>query len=342
MVKASMAKTKQQKGGEARAKALTADKLSDIAKKAAEARWGRKAICEGPVDIGNATLNAAVLADGTRLLSQADFLRSIGRSRSPKAGTGILSSVDDLPFFLRAKALNPFVTNELRSSTAPIFYNSLSGAQQVGYRHDLLPKVCEVYLAFRDHALANTGRVPKQFEHIIEACDLLMRALAHVGITALVDEATGYQYIRARDELQKVLTKYLRDYRAKWAKVFPDEFWIKLFKLKGIEYDPSNMRKPQYVGHWVNNLIYSRLAPGLKTKLQELNPVQGTGTRRDKHHQWLTEDHGVPELRDHLSNTMFLMDIYLADQNPNYKAFEKALDKVKPKFGTTFDLPLEK
>ncbi|MGH8167998.1 MAG: P63C domain-containing protein, partial [Woeseiaceae bacterium] len=174
--------SKQSRGGMARKDALTPEQRSEIASKAADARWGKQAICEGPVDIGNATLNAAVLDGGIRVLSQADFLRSIGRSRSPKAGTGILSSVDELPFFLRANALQPFINNDLKESTAPIFYRTLTGTKQVGYRHDLLPKVCEVYLAFRDDALSRTGKIPKQFQHIIEACDLLMRALAHVGI----------------------------------------------------------------------------------------------------------------------------------------------------------------
>ena len=336
--------SRQSKGGKARKAALTPERRSEIARKAAQAKWesrGPIALCEGPVSIGSATLSSAVLPDGTRVLSQADFLRSIGRSRSPKAGTGILSTVDELPFFLRAKALTPFINKDLKASTDPIFYRALSGSQQVGYRADLLPKVCEVYLALRDKSLASSGEPPKQYAHIIEACDLLMRALAHVGITALVDEATGYQNIRARDDLQKVLAKYLKDYRAKWTKIFPDEFWIKLFALKGIPYDPSNMKKPQYVGHWVNNIVYSRLAPGLKQKLQEKNPVQDNGTRRDKHHQWLTEDHGVPELRDHISNTMFLMDVYLAENEPKYEEFERALNKVKPKFGKNYTLPLE-
>ncbi|MGH8167371.1 MAG: P63C domain-containing protein, partial [Woeseiaceae bacterium] len=129
--------------------------------------------------------------------------------------------------------------------------------------------------------------------------------------------------------------------RAKWVKTFPDEFWIKLFKLKGIPYDPSSMQKPQYVGHLVNNLVYSRLAPGLKQKLQEKNPRRESGTRKDKHFQWLTEDHGVPELREHLSNVMILMDLFLSDPDPDWEKFEAALDKVKPPYGKSFALALE-
>jgi hypothetical protein len=100
------------KGGFARAEALPADRRSEIAKKAADARWGRdlpKATHEGDVTIGDVVLPAAVLDDGRRVLSQGQFLQAIGRSRSPKGGTGALATVDELPFSLQADVLKPFI-----------------------------------------------------------------------------------------------------------------------------------------------------------------------------------------------------------------------------------------
>jgi hypothetical protein len=41
-----------------------------------------------------------------------------------------------------------------------------------------------------------------------------------LGITALVDEATGYQYDRERDELQKILSKYISNELLAWQKTF--------------------------------------------------------------------------------------------------------------------------
>ena len=67
---------------------------------------------------------AAVLANGKRLLAQGTVLQAIGRSRTPKAGTGGLSTVDDLPFFLSADVLNPFISDELRLSRPPSFFAS--------------------------------------------------------------------------------------------------------------------------------------------------------------------------------------------------------------------------
>ena len=80
------------KGGHARAEALSPEERKAIAKKAASARWDAdipQADFEGAFPIGDAEVAAAVLPNGKRLLTQATFLRALGRSRSPKAGTGV-------------------------------------------------------------------------------------------------------------------------------------------------------------------------------------------------------------------------------------------------------------
>lgn len=198
----------QSKGGFARRDALTAEERSEIARKAASARWNAdvpQATHEGPLEIGNATMTAFVLPNGKRLLSQGTFLRAIGRARTPKAGTGALTTAGGLPFFLQAEALRPFISEELRMATTPIFFRTVGGKRAVGYDAELLPMVCEVYLQLRDSAVAETGKPPSQYEHIIRACDALMRGLAHVGIIALVDAATGYEKIRDRLALQAIL-----------------------------------------------------------------------------------------------------------------------------------------
>ena len=103
-----------------------------------------------PLVIGDIEIPCYVLEDETRVLSQGGFLTAIGRSRTPKAGTGGLSNVDELPFFLRAEQLKTFISNELRKSTMPLFFRSTSGQKTVGYNAILLPQVCEVYLRARD------------------------------------------------------------------------------------------------------------------------------------------------------------------------------------------------
>jgi hypothetical protein len=196
--------------------------------------------------------------------------------------------------------------------------------------------VCEVYLRLRDAYVADGKEPPKNYRHIIEACDILMRALAHVGITALVDEATGFQEVRDRQALQKILEKYISDEWAKWTRRFPPEFYKQLFRLKGIPFPPSEgTKKPSYVGHWTNDIVYSRLAPGVLAKLREVNPRTASGGRARKHHQHLTEDVGAPELQQHLSNVTFLMKTC-----QTWAEFKERLEVAAPKVGDTMRLPL--
>src|SRR5690242_15315839 len=89
------------KGGLARRDALGDSERKEIARKAAEARWGGdlpRATHDGPLHIGDSVLIAAVLPNGKRLLSQGTFLQAIGRHPKPKAGTGVYT-VDGLPSF---------------------------------------------------------------------------------------------------------------------------------------------------------------------------------------------------------------------------------------------------
>ncbi|HEY7245360.1 MAG TPA: P63C domain-containing protein [Xanthobacteraceae bacterium] len=215
---------------------------------------------------------AAVLPNGLRLLSQGTFLQAIGRSRTPKAGTGGLTTIDGLPFFLQAEQLKPFISNDLMMSTTPIIFRMKSGQRTVGYDARLLPMVCEVYLKLRDHALARTRKIPRQYEHIIRQCDALMRGLATVGIIALVDEATGYQETRDRMALQAILDKFLRKEFAAWAKRFPDEFYQQIFRLRGWEWRGMKINRPQVVAHYTGDLVYERLLPGILQNWNSATP----------------------------------------------------------------------
>ena len=282
---------------------------------------------EGLLRIADKEIYCAVLEDGTRLLSQGTFLKAIGRSRTPKAGTGGLSTVDQLPFFLRAEALKPHITEELRVSTKPIVFRMKSGQQTVGYRAELLPEVCEVYLNFRDARRRSGQDVPQQYRHIVEACDLLSRGLARVGIVALVDEATGFQDYRSRQALAELLDQFIASELGKWAKRFPDDFYKEMFRLRDWSYYPLKPKKPLLVGKLTTDLVYDRLAPGVRQELERLNPKDSRGRRKRRHHQWLTEDVGHPKLQEHLASVITLMKA-----SDNWEEFKKMLKRALPKY----------
>lgn len=70
-----------------------------------------------------------------------------------------------------------------------------------------------------------------------------MRVFARVGITALVDEATGYQYDREKNELQKILKAYIAEDLLPWQKRFPDIYYKELFRLNGWDFTVNGIKK---------------------------------------------------------------------------------------------------
>ena len=236
----------QSQGGKARANKLTAEQRRAISQAAAEARWSKRDITEGitsqpkashdgDLDIAGRIIKAAVLPNGKRLLTQGSFLMALGRSRTPKAGTGGLTTVDELPFFLQAEQLRPFISDELRQSTTPIFFKLVSGRKAIGYDVKLLTGVCEVYLKLRDSCLEAGKPIPRTYQHIVKACDVLMRGFAEVGIIALVDEATGYQEVRDRRALQEVLRHHIDGKLYESTLTFPTEFFRGIFRFERLD-----------------------------------------------------------------------------------------------------------
>jgi hypothetical protein len=329
--------TAGRKGGQSRAEILPPERRSEIARAGALARWNKDlplAEYEGEFPLGGTPISCAVLPNGTRIITQAAFLRALGRSRSPKAGTGVLSTVDELPFFLQADALKPFISEELAMSTNPIFYRTKSGGKGVGYDARLLPQVAEVYLRFRDAGLRGKKEIPARYERMIAAADILIRGLANIGIIALVDEATGFQRDRAANALAEILEKFIAKELRPWVRTFPDEYYAELFRLRDLEFPKDAVKRPQYFGHLTNDIIYSRLAPGVLEELKNSTPRTPEGRHKHHLHRRLTEDFGHPRLREHLAAVVTAMQL-----SNDYDDFILKLDRVKPRFGSTLQLP---
>lgn len=287
---------------------------------------------EGILKIGNSEIPCAVLDDGTRVLTQEEMLEALGRARKAK---GRSRAVDQLPPFLEAKNLEPFIDDGLRRSTAPVLFKPLRGGgikgkMANGYRAELLPQVCEVMLRARD-----AGALAPQQYHLAAQAEVLVRALAHVGIIALVDEATGYQYDRRRTALEEILEKFIAKELQPWAKRFPDEFYEELFRLRGWSYEPQSVKRPSYVGKLTNDLVYARLAPAILDELRRRNPPDEKGRRRVHHHRLLTDDVGHPRLREHLTAV-----IALEKAATTWDGFYRGIQRALPKYNQTIPLDL--
>ena len=276
-----------------------------------------KATHSGTLTIGNTTLPCAVLEDGTRIIASASFLKALGRPWRGKYKR------TEMPSFLAANNLKPFIDEDLTSVLDPIEYETPRGGKKRGFKAELIPKVCEVYLKARDASV-----LKKNQEKPMIASDIIMRSLAKVGIIALIDEATGYQYVRDRDELNRILEAYIAKELLPWTKRFPDEFYRQLFRLRGWQYSPFSVKRPQYVGKLTNKLVYEKLPPGVLKELREKNPVTPKGYRKHRHHQFLTEDIGNPHLGRHIASVTTLMRAA-----PNWKNFERLFKRAFRKEG---------
>jgi hypothetical protein len=285
-----------------------------------------KATHQGKLRIGDKNLDCAVLEDGTRVISLGAVFRAFGRTKRGRAKDE--QRVLNMPSFADAKNLQPFINKDLETVLKPIEYLSTTGRPVTGFNAEILPLLCDLYLEAREQ-----GALIKQQLPLAAVAEMLVRSFAKIGIIALIDEATGFDLVRDRLALQKILDQYLTDEWAKWTKTFPDEYYKELFKLKKIPYPPTSMKRPQYVGHWTNDVVYSRLAPGVLKELKQKTPRTPKGYRKRRFHQHLTRDWGYPELRDHLSNVIFLMR-----SCTTWDDFKRRLNRAAPKYGDTMPL----
>ncbi len=283
-------KERASKGGEARAAALSAETKRDIARNAAAERWAKrrnmpKETHSGVLKIG-AGIPCAVLSNGARVISVAGLVRAFG-----SAAKGRVPAGDERLPVVAAANLRPFIGPDLLEKLAkPVEYRRMRGATALGFEAEILHRLCDVLLDAR-HA----GVLRKSQHHIAAAAELMMRGFAQVGIVALIDEATGYQAERARDELHKILAAYISKELLPWTKKFPDEFFEQIYRLHGWRYQPGNTQRPGYVGRFINRYIYEALPPGVLHELRRKNPPVN-GHRRHKHFQLLTDHTGNPHL----------------------------------------------
>ena len=288
-------------------KAIDTDKAIVIgtvdARKAHVERLPR-ALFQGQFPLGDKMIDCAVLEGEIRVLTQRGMFTSLGRHKNPHKGQ---ASLDDRPAFLSAENLTPFITDRLRGVWSPIQFigqGGYGGNVQFGYRAEIIPLVCSVYI---NAEAAGAIRHPNQ-KAIAQRCRQLQEAFAIKGIRDLIDDVTGFRDYQAKDELRKILAFFISPELLPWSKHFIDEFYEHMFRLWGWQYSPSKGYKPKHVAKLTAQLIYEKLPTGVLETLREKNPVDDTGNRKHKHHQFLTTD-AITILDKHLAMVTMLMRI---------------------------------
>jgi hypothetical protein len=306
------------KGGRARAEKLSPDQRQEIAKKAALTRWEPipKAQYVGVLKIGEAEIPCAVVEQGD------DVKRVIVQREVVGLLTG--SKKGGLDRYLQANNIKPYIPAKFKdkSLSQAVIVLEINGKRAFCYEGEDVVDLCKMYLDAR-----KAGNVLQANQmQLADRAEILVTSLAKTGIIGLIDEATGYQQVRAKDALEAYLNKILRKELAAWVKRFPDEFFEQMYKLKGWTWTGTSHR-PSYVGKYVKDIIYSRLGPGILTELEKRNPIIPEKKRRlTKHTQWLTEDVGHPALAQHLYAVIGLMKM-----SDNWNQFTMFLDRAYPK-----------
>ena len=269
-----------------------------------------------------------VLEDGSRVLTQAGFLEAIGRHRKANVSHNRDRRV---PAIIQGKKIAPFISEETLERLQPIVFQTPHGTRAYAYRAEVLPVVCDIYLQAREQ-----GVLPRNQEHVAKRAEILVRGLAHVGIIALVDEATGYQELRAKQALSKILEAFIEKELQPWVKTFPDDYYREMFRLRGMEYPADTVKRPMFFGHLTNDIVYKRLAPGVLGELKRVTPKTENGRPKGKYFQMLTTNIGYPKLREHLGSVVTIMKL-----SNGWKQFTSRLDQLHPRYGSTLALPLQ-
>lgn len=268
-----------------------------------------KATHSGSWNIGeNVAIECYVMDNKERVLSLRGAARSMGL-----AGGGGVALIRNL----NAQWISPYLSNGLRHWLEKANRNELPqyltkrGGKFTPFGADIFVDLCKAYVDAR-----HDGKLKMESQILVaDRLYTIMAAFAKTGLSAIIDEVTGYQYDREKDELQKLLSKYVSEELMPWTKRFPDEFYKQMFRLKGWTYTGTN--RPQYVGKLTNQYIYDYLPDGVLQELKEKTP------KNRKLHQSLTESVGVPHLDKQLQKTIGLMQA-----SDTWEEFEVLFDKA--------------
>lgn len=328
-----MDKGQSRRGGLARAERMSEQARSDSASLAAAVRWNGGplpiAICDGVLDLGQ--IPCFILDDDRRVLSQTGMISALAMK---KGGNSRLGG-NRLTNFAVGRRISPYISENLQERIRqPIRFKTLAGNIAYGYEGTLLVELCEAILKAR-----HEGALHTQQDHIGRACEALLGGLARVGIIALIDEATGYQDVRAKNALAVILEAFIAKELRPYVKTFQPDYYKQIYRLKGWDFQAPEGQpsaRPRALGHITNNLVYARLAPGVLRELKRVTPRDARGRLKHHYHRKLTADLGHPKLLEHLAAITVAMEL-----SPDWTSFVRYIDRRFPAYNKTYQLDLD-
>lgn len=312
------------RGGQERAKRLSAEQRKEIARQAAQARWARiedpaalpEAESDGKLPIGEIEVEVYRLTDRRRVISKRAMAKVLGLKS--EGGSAFMRTMT------RKGVRSGLPENLLHRLENPIHFKPLTGDLADGYLAEDLIDVCNGLIA-ADRA----GKLHSSQHFLAIQAEIIVCATAKLGINKLVDEAVGYVSDR-KDEYRKLFNKFIADECRQWEKEFPPKFFDALYRLYGLKrVDPTSNKHPQFFGKFIRKYIYHPLASSngaILEMLEEKNPVvYANGGRKYKLHQWIDKEVGIFAFRQHLWQT-----VGIAEASKTKAAFDVGFYRAFP------------
>lgn len=245
-----------------------------------------RVIASGVLEVFN-DLPCYVLDDGQRIFKLSNLTKALRGKEHGKFGNYLAASNIQKHLPARIVPLSDEIHDRVPQGVVEFTHNNKT---EKGYNSEDFMDVCIAFIeAGHSEELSDV-----QKEILVNANRYIM-ACAKVGITALIDEATGYQNLREDNALQLKLKFFLSDQLRDWEKTFPDELWRQFGRLTN--WKGSINSRPRYWGKLVNELIYECIDEDLAKYLKENKPLMSSHT---KYHQWLNDNYGVRALTEHI------------------------------------------
>ncbi len=241
----------------------------------------------GTLPLGDTIVDCYVLDTDERVIS----IRAAGKAITKVEG-------GKLGEYIGAISLKPYINKDLILGEMIDF--NIPGTQFIGKGINTknFLAICKGYV----NAFAANALTTERQKEIAINCSVLLSACAEIGLDALIDEATGYQYNRPADALQIKLVKIqalFSEELRNWEKTFPDELWEEFGRLDNWK-GPLHHR-PKWWGMLVMELIYEALDPDIAEHLRTHKPPPRHGLN---YHQWLSEDMGLKALVTHIQQVI--------------------------------------
>lgn len=266
----------------------------------------------GVLDFDGVKIPCAVLENGLRVITVREVRTALGRTGTPR--------VFKLADLVGAKNLKPFRDRHLQGSSKELTFRLPNGQVARGVDARVLPRLCRVYTDALMAGVLRDNQLP-----IAKRCYEILSALADVSMYALVDEASGYQYERDATELQRLLPRFIRAELRPYAPIFPREVFQNLYRFLGYKWTDTTQH-PKCMGALINWAFYGRMIEGLPAELQRRNPADENGQRRQRHHQYLSDDIGKPMLEQ-----LIIGFLAIARTKNTWEAFKEEYDRAFPR-----------